>query len=226
MATTFYPTNASSEYPGVSDWTNGPTLKHLSLVRGSGAVTSTVNTIANLSTFNNTTTDTVQGAGSNSSFVTATPAVNFPAGTLVFITRPLNQVSFNASVITINIRGSESANQANYGGGAGIWLIAPDGTSQSYLAGATNTTEFGTTEAARNINTAATGTLTLQTGGRIAVVFGFGSAGGASTSGRTASFFYGGASGATGDSFITFPQTITELHIRTPTTNHQNPAVL
>lgn len=125
------------------------------------------------------------------------------------ISKPLDPVTIAGNII-VNIRALETNAMANYGVGCSIDHADNSGlTIANIFQGAITSTELGTTEAARNATVAAT-SRTLASGDRLKFTFRWFAAGGTSASGFTATGFYSGASGATGDSFVTFTEAITE----------------
>jgi hypothetical protein len=128
-----------------------------------------------------------------------------------FFSNPLNGGVTISGTITPNIRALESNGLANYGVGIEI-LRFPNGGSvpdATIVASVPVGLELGTSEAARTSNITPTSTA-IATGDRIVIKIGWYAAGGTSASGRTATGFWNGASGATGDTFVTFAETLTE----------------
>jgi len=200
MATTFFPRNAApvtdvtlSSQAG-SSYTG--THKGLSLTRGAAAATQTDNTIAG------------SGAGSE---IAGWGGTSFLNG-LLFISEPLDAVNISGT-ITANLRASESNAMANYG--VAIHIFAIDATGQvqdssGAVSFSNQGTELGTSEAARSWNpTIFSSPIVVPSGGRLLVILEWGETGGTSASGFTASGFYDGLSGATGDTFVTFTEAIT-----------------
>lgn len=219
MSTTFFPTSATFTPPGFSwvntgsyNWGNATsTFRVLSAARGSGVVSRVDATSAGLpTTVSEANVTALTGVGMN-----GTTGTWVDTGALVFISAPVNAFTL-AGTITVNARAAESAAQANYGIGASIHYEADEngstpgdwGGASAALGVGQNTTELGTSEAARSISITPTST-DLPQGARLILVLVWCSAGGTSTSGRTATAFYNGASGATGDCFVTFTETIT-----------------
>ncbi len=234
MATIFYPTSAAATVSGASNWTNGPSLNLLSLTRGSGVVTDTRNTIASLNTTWGNLSN-VEALGSNSTqSPTGTPVgstTNWAAGTLIFLTKPLNAVTISAQP-TFNLRGSESNAMANYGLGGLVFRLTPGGAwNASLVRMDPGGVELGTSEAVTAVSpTTLTLPTTLAAGEVLGMIWGFAGVG-TSASGFTAAGYYNGTtSAASGDSFVTFSETITEQSTarvpRNSAINHQNPAVL
>lgn len=229
MATTLFPTNvvtpngqANTNPPGSS--LLGVSYFSLSFARGSGVVS--VGPIA-------TTTGlgTVNGASGTFASIN-NENVNMQAGTTIeawtggssifFISGPLAAVAISGT-ITVNHRSLESAAQANYAAQAFVYRLpgyGPNAGVGATIGRGGNTTELGTAEAARSITITPIAGSLLNDGDRIMVVFAYGSpAGSTSASGRTTTFFYNGTtSAASGDSFITFTETIAAAK------RHVNPA--
>ena len=209
MSTTFFPTNTASTAT-TTDWTHSPTVLLLSLTRGAGAQTVTDNTIALLSsTFGAGQAPQIWG-NANTQTIGSPACTDLLAGSLVFVTNPLNAVSIvGGSTLTTNIRALESNAMANYGPGCTVYKMPANGGSCTFIGGTGVPTEYGTTEAAFTPAVIHASTVALADGDRLVVFFGHVGVG-SSASGFTASGFYAGASGATGDTFITFNETITE----------------
>ncbi len=205
MATTFYPTATASSATS-SSWTNSPTVRLLSLSRGAGVQTKTDNTVASLGTsFGTGQVNAAWGAAAGS---TISATTDWPTGTLLFVTNPLDAIFVDLAA-TVNARALESSTMANYIVGAQVYRLPSGGGATSLAAtGFGSGVELGTTEAAAsfglNMNT------TLSAGDRLVLVLVYAGIG-TSASGFTASGFYAGTSGgASGDTFITFGETITE----------------
>jgi hypothetical protein len=203
MPTTLFPIVTASDYVPGTPFANS-TNKMLSLTRGAGVQSQVDNTIAGLSSEIVTSGNTVQCVGGTTSMSAGTSSPT--AGNIVWISKALAAVTISGT-ITVNHRSAESAAQANYGASATVWALISGSANLLGVGG--SVTELATAEAATNFNITPT-SRTLSDGDRVVVVFHYGAAGGSSASGRTASFFYAGASGATGDSFVTFTETITE----------------
>jgi hypothetical protein len=200
MATVFYPRSAApTTDPGaftIDGVSFTGTQKALSLTRGGSAVSQADATFAG------------KGVGSE---VCAWGSLTqeFPNG-LAFISEPLNGVTLSGNV-TANIRGSESNAMASYGVGFRLYHKS-SGTGDLTQAGSSglDSNELGTSEAARTAATVVPGGAVLADGERLVILLEWGAAGGTTASGYTATGFYNGLAGATGDTFITFAETITE----------------
>lgn len=209
---------------------NGPmtscSLIKLALTRGAGVASQGSNTVTGLST-SLPTDGTYAGGGTVTQSSTATSG--FTSTSLgdgqVWISNPINQVTISAAP-TANIRALESNAMANYG--CGVYIFRWNGADLTVIATGVNTTELGTTEAARAITTTLVATTVIEQGARLVVVPVWVSAGGTSASSFTSSLFIAGtSSGASGDTFVTFTETITEA-TRVPVSagvNFQDPAV-
>jgi len=190
MATTFYFTDTASDVNPTSD-----IEKLLSLSRGSGVVSKVTNTATGPVDIKQVT----NGAG-------GTP--------LRWISNPLNAVTFGATRPTQNLRGLESSMNANVTLTCQILPAGNDGVTSGTLYDSRNASypEVGTTEGA--INQVLVNGLggTIANGDRIVILVLIDDSSGATmASGFTSTFFYNGTtSGASGDSFITFAETITE----------------
>jgi hypothetical protein len=211
MATTLFPTNAASSQTS-NQWASTGVKKVLGFTRGSGATTATDNTISSLATIPISGGGLYQQAGAgatSSSQIGSGGNLTLIATSLVWITEPLNAVTV-AGTITVNSRAFESAAAANYGAHAVVGYIKVSPLRNNVVFGfGGNTTELGTAEAATSISITPTSTA-LAAGDMLYVVLGYASAGGTSSSGRTASVVYAGtAGGASGDTFVTFTETIT-----------------
>lgn len=213
MATTLFPTDSAQTIgvtPDGPSW-NLATLKRFDTVRGSGAVTKTINTLAALGTVivpANSPVTQVEVSG----VVTVTAGTN-PEGagssSIIWVSDAIAAVTISGS-ITVNFRALESNAMANYGCQSHIYKIDGSTGATTCIGRGGNTTEIGTTQAATSITITPTSTV-FADGDYIAVRFFFGSAGGTSASGFTSSFFYAGSSGASGDTFVTFTETISNF---------------
>lgn len=136
---------------------------------------------------------------------------NPPDATIIWISEPLNAVTISGS-ITYNIRALESANQANYGLSSALYKVAAgNGAATRFNSSVSNTnpTELGTSESAQIWSFAPTSTA-FADGDMLALMLVYVAKGGTSASGRTSTGFWAGTtSGASGDTFLTFTETIT-----------------
>jgi hypothetical protein len=186
MATTFFPHSSAATAPGGGD------PRQLLLTRDSSVVSTTQNTIAT----SNFVIDTWGGGG---------------AGQLYWWTNPLDAVTISGT-ITVNMRALESNAMANYTVGISILRYSPISGPSTIGTAPTGLTELGTSESARNFTITPTSTA-LAAGDRIRCDPFWYLAGGSSSSasGFTVTGFWAGpTSGASGDTFITFTETITE----------------
>lgn len=201
MATTLFPTSTVSTATLTSHWAAGATKRLLSLTRGGAAVTQTDNTIASLGT----SEATAQSWGSTTNNLSGVTG-------LTWITNPLNAVTISGN-ISYNIRALESNTMANYGLFVGVYRIPSGGGAETTFASMSQTVELGTVQAAFTETSAPITSPAFAAGDRLAInIFWLPGAGaGATASGFTVSGFYNGPTGgASGDTFITFTETITE----------------
>lgn len=205
MATTCFPITTATDYAGAAVSSTSKKTLTINGTRGAGATTITDNTAAGLAAQPLTTTSTPFSAvGANGGSTPGFDVLILASTPICWITPALSAVTIAGS-ITVNFRGSESNAMANYGGGAGLFQISGD--TATLIGAGGNSTEFGTSEAARSFTITPTSTA-LADGDRLCIYFLYGGAGGSSASGFTASFVYAGASGATGDVFVTFTETL------------------
>lgn len=222
MATTFFLTSAAqtATINTPSGWGSAQ-IKMLSLVRGSAAVTVTDNTVNALGTA------VVETAWGDITHSLLSPPPTTYSG-LAFITNPLNAVTIAAAgSISANLRALENNAMANYAVGCQLYRLS-GGTLATIADRILNGTELGTTEAARTCTQAAAITNNaLAAGDQLVVVPGYMSATAtASASTFTASGFYNGpTAAASGDSSITFTETMTEQIRRNTGFTFQDPAV-
>jgi hypothetical protein len=211
IATTFYPTNSGSTRAS-STWTNAVVYKTLGLSRGVGVQTQTDATISAIidTSWSSTSAVGLWGAGSTLFLNPSSGVGNLPASTLVWISEPINAVTISGS-ISYNVRALESSAMVNYGACAGLFRVASGNgaAAQSFNWSSFNASvELGVAEAAMTFAFSPTSTA-FSTGDMIALVLGYVSVGG-NSGGFTASGFYAGtAGGASGDTFVTFTETIT-----------------
>jgi hypothetical protein len=183
------------------------THKLLSATRGGASATRTDNTVGGIGV--GSTIDPWGGAGSGDVW----------AG-FIFITEPLNAVTLS-STPTVSLRGLESSTMANYGLAGNFYkvttgnVIGDTGASSTFFG--SNTTELGTTDSARALTVSLNAfPMAVSAGERLLFLAHWFSAGGTSSAGFTATASYNGpTSGAAGDSFITFTETITEQSLAT-----------
>lgn len=199
MATTFFLTDTASDLTTSGDLdlvfgVGAYITKKLALTRGSG-VTSITNVTA--------TSSGVWGTWKD-----ATPK------TLVYITNPLNAFTMvgTANSATLNIRALENNAMANSTVGVSARQYSSSGTfiNNIYLTQSSGV-ELGTTETVMS-RTSTPNALSFASGDRIVLEMHWISATGVTAaSGFTVTGFYSGtASGASGDSFTSFTETITE----------------
>lgn len=183
--TTVYPTAT------VSDVTSGlAASKEMWLARGGGVATAVTNTEAGWST------------GVN---ITETAGVNLVA----WYTKPLEAFVLQAPVL-VNLRGSESSASANVAFSAEIAVVNTAGSGATQFGITAHPVELGTSEGGVTFYIAGSD-LAVQRLQRLRLrVFLEDPSEVAMANGFTATVFYAGSSGATGDSFVTFGQTITE----------------
>lgn len=214
MATILYPTSEIElPNPKPRDWIASlPTYRLASLVRGKAAVTITDNTVASLANIvANAGGSWAQLGGTQSTVVAFQGVEGISAQTPIWISNPIRGVTI-AGNITANVRASESALAANYGCYCFVYKVdGKDGTVTKIGYGG-QVVELGTAEAGVSVTIVPTSTV-LNDGDMIAIIFGYGSAGGTSASGRTASFVYNGLSGATGDTSVSFTETLVEMPV-------------
>ncbi len=229
MATKMFPTSNATTRSSTT-YTNAVTYRQLSLTQGASAATDTRNTTATAldSTNPPSAGSNIQPWGTDTTYSLSGGIDDFPASTLVFISEPISAVTISGT-ISSNLRALESNAMANYGIGFLVYrILSGNGAVNSRLGSASdNTTELGTTEAARTPSFTPTSTA-FSNGDMIAVAIVYVTVG-SNASGFTASGFYNGAAGATGDTFITFTETITLAPTattpRNPGTNFQDPGV-
>lgn len=225
MATNLYPISTAGSATVPFRFSSEGTQKLLSLTRGTPVATETDNTIASLRTTAPPTNGTWPGFGTGT---LGWGALNtFDEGTvrdsLYWVSNGLAAVTISAAP-TANIRALESNAMANYAVSIYVFKISGDGSTTTMIATGANTTELGTTEAARSITTSlAPGSVALADNDRIGILIGWMAGGGTSASTYTASGFYNGASGATGDTFVTFNENITEYVAPAAAVPHSSP---
>lgn len=149
------------------------------------------------------------GGATTGSISTTTGPVTQRTATTVsgFVSRPIAaDVAISANV-AFSIWGSENNADANCGAQVLVFVIAPDGSTTLWIDSQFGT-EFGTSAAQQIWNVAPTGR-TLKRGERLAVVLAIADAGGTMLTGRTVTYRWNGSNANTGDSKITFDETIT-----------------
>lgn len=208
MATTFF-LDDSAISATVTNWPS-TTKKGLLLTRGGVAVSSGLSA----------TTALLSATLTNGSVVEAWPGTTYalPASTAggninssivnVWITNPLSAVTVAGS-ITVNLRALEDNAMANYGVGAEIYRLSSGTLTRIGINN--STTELGTSEAARSFTISPTSTA-LASGDQLVIVPFFLAVGGAASGGFNSNCFWNGpTSAASGDTFVTFTETITEF---------------
>ena len=152
---------------------------------------------------------TTQGSSSHAQIIptAAGPATRF---SFIRVSPPLTAGVTISSTVTLNVRGAENSMSANIGARVEVYRVnAATGTLSAQLLTTPNFgTEFGTSESANNWTSAITSTA-FNRGDRILVAFGFTDTGGTQASGFTGTLWEDGAAGATGDSWISFTETLT-----------------
>jgi len=189
--TQIFPTDTASDVATASNdkeaWTT----------RGGGVATTVTNTVAG-------PTSGVQ-------------ATDTAGGTVVdWFTRPLVAFTLGGAV-RVNVRGSATATAAHAIPRVEVAVCANDGTSPVVWAVATvgNANLMAPSEAGNSF-LASGSDVAVTNGQRIRIRFYIddaiaSSTGGLMASGQTATIYYAGAAGATGDTFLTFTQTLTEF---------------
>lgn len=210
MATTLYMTSAVATATSTFTTT---TNNVLAFARGSGVVTQTDNSVASLVTAANPQTtgavSPVLRAASVTLAAAGTVEADATIGASLFWISPHLTAATVSGTITANLRASESAAQANYAIGCKLYKIAGNAVTAAFAQGS-NVTELGTSDAATSISLTPTSTQ-FGHGDQLGVlVFYLSPSGSTSASGRTAAFTYAGVSAAaSGDSFLTFTESIT-----------------
>jgi hypothetical protein len=183
LATTFFLRNAAADFSSTAG------DKAASLARGAASVTKVTNTV-NGPTAGVVITDTAGGTA------------------LQFFTPCLKAVTI-AGTVTFNIRGLESAIAANAGYEVKIERCNSAGVVQSTIIDSERGTEIATADGANNWTGTPTSTA-LSDGDRLKITVLINDAGGNQASARTVTTSIDGpTSGAAGDSFVTFTETIT-----------------
>ncbi len=206
MATTLFPT---SQTRNPTNTFSTADTRILSLTRGVAVVSQADATVAALVAAANP-----QGTGSVAPWKRAAGITLAAAGTvesgatigasLFWVSPPLGAITIAGS-ITANIRGLENSALANYGAGCKIYRVH-GGVVDAAFAQGSSLSEFTTSESALSITLTPTSTA-LAAGDSLGVLI-FYVGIGTSTSAHTATGFWSGLSGATGDTFFTFTETI------------------
>lgn len=212
MSTSLFPTDTAQTIgvvPSPSGWSNA-TLKQLSLTRGSGAVTKTINTSASLAVVpassGNISPVPVNSATSVGSGSTAEGSLG---GDIIWVSNAINAVTISGT-INVAAHALESNAMANYACQAHVYKIDGATGATTCIGRGGSGTELGTIETTASITITPTSTA-FSTGDYIAVRYFYGSATSTtSASGFTASFRYNGTVAASGDCFFTFAESITE----------------
>lgn len=187
MATTLYLTDNDSDLDALAYH------KKLDFARGAGVVSDTA-------------------VSNTDAFPATTEWINESGNIVAWYSPPLAAVTLTGT-ITINMRGLElnmAANQQFY-----VAISRVNGTTGAHIEDISVTivpgAELGTSEAAQNWTSAvAGGSKSISAGDRIKVQVGLAEIG-TGAGGHTGTLFYGGTSaGASGNSFVTFTETITE----------------
>jgi hypothetical protein len=194
-----FSTNASGRmddfYVGLPAGTFGLVTREAWTSRGAGVQTDVTNTVAG--------------------FTAPIQVTDTAGGTVVdWFTRPLTAFTLGGAV-RVNVRGLESLN-ANAGPRCEVAVVAGDGTGASVWAtgGSGTLPEFTTSEAARSFLIAGDDTA-ISDGQRLRIRFYIDDADTGYTAGMaaggTVTLYYAGAAAATGDTYLTFTQTLTEF---------------
>jgi hypothetical protein len=182
--TTAYPTDTASDIP-----VGGATKKEMWLARGGGVATAVTNT----------------AAGWNTAIIVTTVAAG---ATLNWYTRPLEAFLLQSPIL-VNLRGLESSLSANATLAGEIQVANTGGTVVTQYGLTNYPVELGTSEGAVAFYIAGPD-VAVSSGQRIQLrVYLQTPSDVAMASGFTGTFFYAGAAGATGDSFVTFGQVLT-----------------
>lgn len=188
MATKFFFTDTASPVEVGTE-----TKKIMSLSQGSSVVSKVTSIPASMPTF----TAITDGAG---------------GATLAWFSNPLAPATITAAQVTLNLHGLESAMTTNIQFSSCLIQVCDyGGTAIRNVALADSTTagaELGTGETTQNFGPTVTA-VAIEYGNRLKFVCNFFPFG--STNAGTGTFFYNGAAGATGDSYVSFVDTITEL---------------
>lgn len=212
MSTFFGLTNTAGG-AAPSNWSSVVTRQLLWGNRGGGAVTlgpdATVASLVTAANPQGTGLVAPVGAGAGITLAAATTVESGATigANRVWLSDPINAVTISSG-IAVTLRALESAAQANYGCGIKIYRVS-GGSVTSVIAAGSSVSEAGTSETVLSMTLTPTSTA-MSAGDQILVFWFYVSAGGTSTSGRTASVLYNGvSSGATGDSNISFTETFT-----------------
>jgi hypothetical protein len=183
--TQIFPTDTASDVSTASvdreAWTS----------RGAGVQTDVTNTVAG--------------------WTTPIQVTDTAGGTVVdWFTKPLTAFTL-AAAVRVNARALQSNSAANVSIRCEIARVANDGTSPTVWAATTMPAAQTTSEVARSFLVSADD-LAVSAGQRLRLRFYIDDfSQGAMATGFTATLLYAGAAGATGDTFLTFTQALTEL---------------
>lgn len=132
-------------------------------------------------------------------------------GTVVDWFTPQLEAVTLAGQIKVEIRGLESNAAANAVGYCQIAVVDNDGTNANVYGVGVVVTEFDTSEAAYNIYIAGAD-ISISAGRRIRIRFGIDDEETAGlVTGHTATLYFNGAAAGSGDTYVYFPVTLTEL---------------
>lgn len=222
MATKLFPT--ATVIAATSTFTTADT-RLMGFAQGASAQTQTDNTVASLVAAANP-----QGTGATSPWKKAASTTLAAAGTvesgatigasLFWVSLPIFAVTISGT-ITANLRASESNALANYGVGCKIYRVSGGAITNAFAQGS-DTVELGTSDSAHSIALTPTSTA-FRNGDSIGLLI-FYVGVGTSASGRTAAGTWAGAAGASGDTFLSFTETITQWTPRNSATNFNDPA--
>lgn len=213
MATKVFPT-AQTRGP-TTTFTTADT-RIADFTQGAAAVSQVDATVATLAAASNPQATGLVAPWKRAASITLSAAGVVESGatigaSLFFVTPGITAVTI-AGNITANIRAAESATQANYGVGCKVYRVK-GGVVDAAFAQGSNLVEISTPgEGASSITLAVTSTA-FATGDSIGILF-FYVGVGTSASGRTATGFWDGAAAASGDTFLSFTEAITETVVR------------
>lgn len=187
MATTVYLTNTNSD-ASTGDQQN----KELWTSRGAGVVS-----ISSIAARVGVDPEQIQNG-----------SVSYP-DRYSWITPRLNAVTIAGS-ITTNLRMAEDAMATNNGARVRIYRCSANGTILSTILDSAKGVEFGTAEAAQNWAATPGASVDIAAGERIAVQVWVTQTGGTSTGGVDTLWWAGTSAGASGDSYVTFTETLSQ----------------